>query len=458
MNQQPPLLDALHTLSRRDHVRFHMPGHGGRRPFAFDPFAIDYTELPETGNLYEGVGPIAQAERAAAQYFGAQHCLFSTGGATLGLQAALLAAVGPGGRLALDRNCHRAVGNAMALLDIEPDFLWGECIEPVGITGALPLDEVRRTLARQPAALLVTSPTYFGVRLPIAPIARLCREAGALLIVDEAHGAHFPALGLPNAMEQGADLAIVSLHKTLPCLGQGAALLSRGTVPVETLRYALSVFGTSSPSYAILASMDAARAFCQGEGGARYRALAQQAQALRQAIDQTTSLRALSHLPGLETDPTRLTLLCTTPGMTGHTLYRQLSTEFGIDGEMATDNAVVLILTCAHTPDDLNRLLRALQQLCPAGENKAPPSFVCVPSVFPRPPARLSLRQALLAPCQSIPLSQAAGRICARPLTPYPPGVPLIYPGEEILQKHIELFRQKCYTLNDVIHVIFPLT
>ena len=209
-----------------------MPGHKGKPvlPELNHPFAIDYTEIEGTGNLYAGDEPILSAERAAARYYGAADCLFLTGGSTQALMTAIAAAVPAGGTLLVDRNCHKAVTHAMALLDLTPEFIVPHPLDETGLPGRIDAQEVEDVFARAPqaAALLVTSPNYYGVMQEIPALAELCHAHGVPLLVDAAHGAHFPAVGVPSAIEQGADLAAVSTHKTLPALGQSASLLSSG--------------------------------------------------------------------------------------------------------------------------------------------------------------------------------------------------------------------------------------
>lgn len=430
-----------------------MPGHKGRPilPELNHPFAIDYTEIAGTGNLYAGDEPILSAERAAARYYGARDCLFLTGGSTQALMTALGAAVPTGGTLLVDRNCHKAVTHAMALLDLTPVFVCPKPLDGTGMPGLLDMEEVGRAFARTPhaAALLVTSPNYYGVLQDIPALAEICHAHGVPLLVDAAHGAHLKAAGLQSPMEQGADLAAVSTHKTLPALGQSAILLSSGRIAFETLLETAPLFGTSSPSYVLLASIDLARAWLEGDGAQAYLDCAARVAALRREIEETTVFSALTERAA-PLDPCRLTICCRGTNVTGHQLSGILHEQFHIDVEMADRDHVVCICTGADTARDYARLMGALRdgQFCRV--NRAYPPLL----PFPVPERSCSVRQAWFAPGREVPLAQAADCICARPVTPYPPGVPLLYPGERIRQVHIEFLRAGWYTDNEPIRVM----
>lgn len=450
-----PLYEQLSRQAARKAARFHMPGHKGRPilPGLNHPFALDYTEIEGTGNLYAGDEPILSAERAAARYYGAADCLFLTGGSTQALMTAICAAVPAGGTLALDRNCHRAVTHALALLDLTPVFIRPR---PLDMDGSLPglLDpaEAERALADAPeaAALLVTSPNYYGVLQDIPALAAVCRRRGVPLIVDAAHGAHLKATGLPSPIEQGADLAAVSAHKTLPALGQSALLLSSGRIAFGALLEAAPLFGTSSPSYVLLASIDLARAWLEGEGAAAYARCAARVAALRREINRATVFSALAEDGRAPLDPCRLTVCCRGANVTGHELSHLLHADFGVDAEMADRGHVVFICTGADTARDCARLMGALRD----GRFARRDARDAVPPPFPPPARACSVRRAWFAPHREVPLGRAAGRVCARPLTPYPPGVPLVYPGERIRQVHVEFLRAGWYTDTDTICVM----
>lgn len=439
------LYQQLRKQAAQKAARFHMPGHKGKPvlPELNHPFAIDYTEIEGTGNLYAGDEPILSAERAAARYYGAADCLFLTGGSTQALMTAIAAAAPAGGTLLVDRNCHKAVTHAMALLDLTPEFIVPHPLDETGLPGRIDPQEVEDAFARAPqaAALLVTSPNYYGVMQEIPALAELCHAHGVPLLVDAAHGAHFPAVGVPSAIEQGADLAAVSTHKTLPALGQSAILLSSGRIPFDTLLETAPMFGTSSPSYVLLASIDLARAWLEGEGAAAYARCAQRVAALRREIDRTTVFSALTD-EIVPLDPCRLTVRCRGTNVTGHELNEILHADFGIDVEMSDRDHIVCICTGADTERAYARLMGALRdsRFCRGPQEPVP----LLP--FPAPQRACSVRQAWFAARREVPLAQAAGRICARPLTPYPPGVPLLYPGERIGQVHIEFLRAGWYT------------
>ena len=441
-----PLFHALQLLATGDSARFHMPGHKGEPLFHTfaEVFAIDFTETYGTGNLYLGDGPIRDAEVAAALYFGAADCFFLTGGSTQGIMAMLAAAVGRGGSVLLDRECHKSVCHACALLDITPYFVSAPLLEPFAVSGELPAQAVEQQLVAHPdiRAVLVTSPTYYGVRRALPALADLCRAFGKLLLVDAAHGAHFPSVGLPAAIAEEAYLVELSMHKTLPCLGQGAVLLSGKGVDRRALRENTALFGTSSPSYPVMASIDLARAYTEGPGRDAYRRSAEACAALREYIGRRTGFTSLdeTHFPAL--DPCRLTVCTAGTDATGHRLADMLWSEYGVACEMADDRNAVFILTGADTGASLHRLRRGLRRISARRHETLPP-----PAAAPFPPAErvMRVRDAWFANTGRVEPAAAEGLVCARPVTPYPPGVPLLWPGEKITRAHIELIRERWY-------------
>lgn len=441
-----PLFHALQLLATGDSARFHMPGHKGEPLFNTfsEVFSIDFTETYGTGNLYLGDGPIRDAEVAAARYFDAADCFFLTGGSTQGILAMLATAVGRGGAVLLDRECHKSVCHACALLDITPYFMTAPLIEPFGISGGLPPAEAERQLIDHPEirAVFLTSPTYYGIRRAIPAFADLCRAYGKVLLVDGAHGAHFPAVGLPTPIAEGADYAVLSMHKTLPCLGQGAVLLTGKGVDKGALRENTALFGTSSPSYPIMASIDLARAYVEGPGRTAYHRAAEACGELREYVARRTCFLPLvvADYPAL--DPCRLTVCTAGTDVTGHHLADMLWSECGVACEMADARNVVFILTCADSGVALYRLRRGLRRIARRRSEE-----VGLPSCVPFPPAEqvMRVRDAWFAKTGRVHPADAEGMVCARPITPYPPGVPLLWPGEKITRAHIELIRERWY-------------
>lgn len=447
-----PLFHAMNLLSESGSARFHMPGHKGEPIFSTfaEVFAIDFTETYGTGNLYTGEGPIREAEAAAARYYHAADCFFLTGGSTQGVLAMIAAAVPAGGSILIDRNCHKSVCTALTLLDLTPHFLAPPVLEPFGIPAALTLDVVEAALDAHPeaAALLVTSPNYYGVCQDLPGIAALCHARGKLLLVDGAHAAHFPAVHRQSAIARGADIAVLSAHKTLPCLGQGAYLLMSGRIDRAALREATALFGTSSPSYPILCSLDLARAWAAGQGADSFRLSAEECAGLRRMIAHETPFLALEETMVDGLDPCRLVVCTAGTSFTGHSLADTLFGEYGVACEMADERNVVFILTGADSTISILRLRQALSRLARRAE-QAP-----LPAPYPQaemPARRMSVRQAWFSPREEVALGQALHRVCARPVTPYPPGVPLLYPGEEIGAAQIELLTKRCYNTVTVI-------
>ncbi|MDL2289090.1 aminotransferase class I/II-fold pyridoxal phosphate-dependent enzyme, partial [Oscillospiraceae bacterium OttesenSCG-928-F05] len=221
MENITPLYRALADYAAGNPTRFHMPGHKGRRITELPLETLDVTELGATGDLYALSGPVREAERAATGAFGAADCFFLTGGATQGLLAMLALHCPPGSKILVDRNCHRAVLHGMVLLDLRPVFIYPKYNDRYGITISIEKSALEAALDAHPdsRALVVTSPTYYGVGLDIPGMATLCKQRKIPLLVDGAHGAHLPVFeGFCHPVAAGAALAVLSAHKTLPAL------------------------------------------------------------------------------------------------------------------------------------------------------------------------------------------------------------------------------------------------
>ncbi len=432
-----PLYDALRAYAKSKPARFHMPGHKGRplpAPELARAAVLDVTELPGTGNLYEAGAPFDAAQELWAELFHFDCCQFLTGGSTLGILTGMTLLCPPGSRVLMDRGCHRSVYNALALLDLEPVFLERDWLPEDSLGGPIRPEQVEERLLAHPdiRAVCITSPTYAGILSDVWAISETVHRHGARLLVDGAHGAHLPFLGL-NAFD-GADVVAVSAHKTLPAMGQSALLFANGVEP-ERIRHAASIYGSSSPSYPLLASLDTARQWLVENPGAYHETAA-----------AVVELRGrFPSLDGLPLDPCRLTVR----SGDGFALKKALE-EKNIWPEMADSGHVVFICTARDREKNLEKLERALTELrerlgpCPA---VAPP---------PAPERVWSPRRALFAPTRRIPLEEAEGEISAVQVAPYPPGVPVIAPGERISKKALEYLRETGYNIRAEISVVRP--
>ena len=415
-----PLYHALTAFADTDPLRMHMPGHKGKGLPGWEELVrLDFTELPPTGNLYEEGGAIGKAEQLWANVFGMQECLMLTCGSTQGIHSALTLACPIGSSLLADRNCHRSVYHTMALLDLTPVYLTEKT--PQGVEKILKVHPKIKTVC-------ITSPDYYGRLYDVTGISEVCHRFGAKLVVDGAHGAHLAFLGIDHY--RGADLVVCSAHKTLPALGQAALLFSGGAYSGEELRKAACIHGTSSPSYPIMISMDLARAWMESEEGQeRYRAACRRVAAFRLKFPA---------LQGQNLDPGRFTLRV----KDGYEAERLLQKE-GIWPEMADRGHVVFIVTGADSMEDLDRLEQALEKL----------ELLEDTQMYPMPPAPeivLRPRQALFAPAKTVPLEDSEGKISACQIAPYPPGIPIVAPGEIITKKHLAYLHEIGYNNRDV--------
>ena len=435
-----PLYDAIRAFSAQGPVRLHIPGHKGKPlpiPELTGAAALDVTELGPTGDLFHGGEPFDSAQRLWAEDFSMNCCQFLTGGSTLGLHTALALCCRPGDRVLIDRGCHRAVYNALALLDLDPVYLPRPWWEEERLMSTISPESVEKALTEHPEikTVCITSPSYCGLLCDVKEISHMVHRNGGRLIVDGAHGAHLPFLGVDAFA--GADMVVCSAHKTLPALGQSALLLAGERFPHAELRRAATLYGSSSPSYPMMACLDLCRAWMEEEGAAAYRAAARQVAALR---------RDYPSVSGPALDPARLVLRAP-DGFAAQAALEGM----GVWPEMADAGHVVFIPTCADTEEDFVRLRAALDAV--AWGDGAP-----LPPPPPPPEAVLTPRQALFSPRISLPLSAAEGRICAQQVAPYPPGVPVFAPGERICKKTIAYLKQIGYnTLEDVEVVSEPV-
>lgn len=432
-----PLYDALRRLAAEEPLLFNMPGHHGRvfPVEALADISIDFTETGRTGDLLGGSGDAIEAgECLWAERLGFDSCLFLTGGSTQGNHAGLALLAGVGGAVAVDRGSHRSVFHAMALLDLTPHYLSRLWMEEEGVTGPVDPAEVEMLLKQHPEinTVCITSPTYYGVISDIPALARVCHAQGAKLMVDGAHGAHLPFLGYEGFA--AADVVVMSAHKTLPALGQTALLFANG-YDMTALRRMGSVFGSSSPSYLMMASLDLARDWMETKGEKTYTQAAGIVENFRETFPTVRPGR-------LNLDPTRLVVCCSD----GFAVEEQLLRR-GIYPEMADAGHVVLIFTGADGAEEAARLAAALEEILP-GLPPAKSTEVFAPPHWPE--RELSLRQAFFSAAERVPLLESEGRISAGQIAPYPPGIPVIAPGERIEKKHLAYLLRIGYNTREV--------
>jgi len=448
-----------------------MPGHkrnGNIRGFS-DIFQIDITEIDGFDNLHQAEGIIRQAQERAAGLYGAEETFFLVNGSTCGILAAISAVTDRGDKILIARNCHKSVYHAAFLQELELNYLCPGEISEFDILDAVSPEAVRAALEKFPEcrAVVLTSPTYEGVIADIREIGRVVHEKDRILIVDEAHGAHLGlAENMPeNAVRQGADLVIHSLHKTLPSMTQTALLhLSGSRVNRERLRQYLRIYQSSSPSYVLMASMDACICEIKEKAAAGFARLGQYYENFMQRMEMCRNIRIGSPKAvwGKEYcfrawDICKLVISVKGTSMSGQALYDVLRDEFHLQMEMAAASYVLAIMTIADREEGWQRLADALLQIDDKIEDsktektaffrpqehqaeRPAPSHL----QLALPPAKLTIAQALnkiysshvSGSAKEIPLAQAAGSVNGDFVCLYPPGIPLLVPGE-VIEEHM---------------------
>jgi arginine decarboxylase len=444
-----PLWSALRAYAQERILPFHTPGHKlhggpfgeivaalGEGFFNLDP--SDEIENEDIGHQFETA--LEQAERLAAELFGASDSMFLVNGTTCGLHYLLMPTTG---RVLIPRFSHQSVYSALILADAEADFIPasydGDWLIPLPPTVE---DVMERTGKRQYQALVLTHPTYYGTVSQLAELVRVAHERGVMVFVDEAHGGHFRfSKGLPpSGLACGADAVVQSTHKTLGSFTQTSMLHSANTQWFPKVVQAKQALQTTSPSLVFLAVLDAVRAVLAEQGKdlfGRCLALGQRAQMGIAAVPGVELLPSQ-----LNSDPTKVVFSLRSLGLTGLEVERLLRRDYKIQVELSDYYNVLALISVGDTPASVEALIRAVTDLAERrshlGGRPLPSYGIDVPAL---PPARLSLREAFFREKGEIPLEEAVGRVSGGFITPYPPGVPVIVPGEEFTPEICDYLR-----------------
>lgn len=449
----------------------HMPGHK-RRGFGELPeqlCRLDITEIEGFDNLHCPEGVLLELQKKAARLYGAEESFYLVNGSTCGILSAVSAALPVGGHILMARNCHKSAYHAAYLRDLRISYLYPEILEEYNICEAVTPNQVRMALEREPdiGAVLVVSPTYEGRIADIAGISEAAHERGIPLIVDEAHGAH---LGLSrqvceSSCRQGADIIIQSVHKTLPALTQTALLHVNGSLADrELLRRFLNIYQSSSPSYLLMASIDNALQSIEKEGEALFSELRRRYEEMMTRLSECGILKFLQDGGGRQ-DLGKLVISVKDAKLTGRQLYETLLQKYGIQAEMAAEDFVLAMFTIGDGQEGYDRLTKALLEIDGGLEGKPRPdiSHGGMPGGLKEETADIEaagteilgteipdrevsdaevrrLAGAWDGSREEIPLEESGGRLAGEFVNLYPPGVPLLVPGEKItegLRRHI---------------------
>lgn len=457
------LYDRLRALSDSDYYPFHMPGHK-RMPNRHTPdtqyglnglYGIDITEIDDFDNLHAPEGILKEAMERAAAFAGAEKTYFLVNGSSCGVLGALMACADGGGKVLMGRNAHKSAYHALYLGRMQPDYVMPQVVEEYGFAGGILPEDIETVLKRETdvKAVFLTSPTYDGMISDVRRIAEICHARQLPLIVDEAHGAHLPLFEeYESAVACGADFVIQSIHKTLPAPTQTALLHINGTLAdrEKAERY-LRMFQSSSPSYVLMSGMDECFRLLETEG----KELARRFRENREEFDQRLKGLSMIHLYGDKKDREvwgrygiknadwgKLVISVKNLLINGKVLYDRLRIQYHLQLEMCAPSYALAMTTIMDTREGFLRLAEALLEMDRElsgifQEQKTVGQDGCQEILYYKEtnPVRLSVFEAQNLPKEWIPLESAAGRIAANGVSIYPPGIPLLVPGEEIKEE-----------------------
>ena len=452
--ERAPISEALEKFKKMRVVPFDVPGHkrGRGNPeltalLGEKCVSMDVNSMKPLDNLCHPVSVIREAEELAAQAFGAAHAFLMVGGTTSAVQSMILSVAGRGDKIILPRNVHRSVMGAMVLCGAVPVYVNPECDERLGIPLGMKLSQVEKAIRENPdaKAVLVNNPTYYGICSDLRGIVALAHAHGMLCLADEAHGTHFYfGEGLPvSAMAAGADMAAVSMHKSGGSLTQSSLLLTGPAMQEGHVRQIINLTQTTSGSYLLLSSLDISRRNLALRGREAFGHVVELAEYARSEINAIGGYYAYARelINGdsiFDFDVTKLSVHTLDIGLAGIEVYDLLRDEYDIQIEFGDLGNILAYLSIGDRPREIERLVSALAEI---RRRFARSKTGLMEHEYIDPVVAVSPQEAFYAQKESLPLTDTAGRVCSEFVMCYPPGIPILAPGERITREIIDYIR-----------------
>ena len=457
----PYLYDQLRDYAKSDYYPFHMPGHKRRLGEFMNPIETDITEIEGFDNLHHAEGILKEAQERAAAVYGSENTYFLVNGSTAGILGAVSACTSIGGKILMARNCHKAVYHSVLIRELDAVYIYPQQEQGIGLNCGLSPEKIREMLITAPdiQAVIITSPSYDGVVSDVEKIADICHTYQKPLIVDEAHGAHFgfhPYFP-KNSIGKGADIVIHSLHKTLPAFTQtGLIHLNGSLVDHAVLERYLGIYQTSSPSYLLMAGVDQCIRMLEESGDRLFGEFVENLEQIRRKAGelQMGGLAGKEELAGekdvADLDLSKLILYIKNGSMSGNELSEQLLQRYHLKLEMAAGDYALALTSIGDTREGFDRLYQALEEidrrlLAQDSAQLEKRSYAGMDNQTEMPVCRAVERK-----MERILLENATGRIAGEFVYLYPPGIPLIVPGEKISGEFVEnvlQYREKGFSL-----------
>ncbi len=453
VQERTPLFDAIKNYINSGIIPFHVPGHKQGRGLpeleayvGHNVLAMDLTCLPDLDNIINPLGCIKEAQDLAARAFGADHTFFLVNGTTSGIQAMIMAVCQPGDKIIIPRNAHKSAIGGLILSGADPIYVDPEINRDFGFSMAVTPERVERALREHPdaKAVFLINPTYYGPAPDLRRIVDIAHSRKIPVIVDEAHAAHFPFHSeLPlSAMQAGADISACSTHKMVGSMTQSSFLLLReGLVSPKRVKAVLNLTQTTSPSYVLLASLDVARKQMATRGR---ELLDHTLQLARHVREQLASIQGYTLLdettigqPGcFALDLTKVTVNVQGLGISGYEMETILRRDYGIQVELSDLYNIILLITIGDNRDTVDRLLCAMRDIADRRTIKNVVKYC--PPLPAIPTMEVLPREAFYSATKVVPLADAEGEVSAEIIMAYPPGIPLVCPGELLTREIIE--------------------
>lgn len=452
--QRAPIYEALDRFGKMRVVPFDVPGHKrGRgnpelaRLLGEKCVSMDVNSMKPLDNLCHPVSVIRDAEKLAADAFGAANAFLMVGGTTSAVQSMVMSAVQAGQKIILPRNVHRSVMGALVLCGAIPVYVNPECDDKLGIPLGMSLAQLKITIENNPdaKAILVNNPTYYGICSDLRSIVELAHKNNMLALADEAHGTHFYfGENLPvSAMAAGADMAAVSMHKSGGSLTQSSLLLTGPRVNADHVRQIINLTQTTSASYLLLSSLDISRRNLALRGKEAFNGVCDLADYAREEINDLGGWYAFSKelINGdsvFDFDQTKLSVHTLDIGLAGIEVYDILRDEYDIQIEFGDLGNILAYLSIGDRRRDVERLVSALSEI---GRRYAKDLTGMMENEYIAPDVAVTPQYAFYAAKESLPIEETAGRVCSEFVMCYPPGIPILAPGERVTGKILEYIR-----------------